>query len=161
MRWSKTMMDMLPKTKRPPPRIIVRAKETPEAGRVVTWSFMMELSCTLTIIPNVMGYLPLNLGDAFAGWCGDNMFGMRTAPNGLQQRFSTNRHFGNCSTEGNGYKTAWRAGLYGINTDNYPVSWRRTDYLNYADYVEEHDDGIHVGIRRQHRNDYNEHDNFY
>ena len=67
MMWSKCMMDLLPKTKRPPPRILVRPKETPEAGSKVTWTAMMELSCTLEIIPNSMGYLPLCLGDAFAG----------------------------------------------------------------------------------------------
>ena len=35
------------------------------------------------MFPNSLGYLPINLGDGLPGWCGDNMFGMRTAPNGM------------------------------------------------------------------------------
>ena len=41
MMWSKSMMDMLPKTKRPPPRILVCGKETPESSSNVTWTAMM------------------------------------------------------------------------------------------------------------------------
>ena len=152
MMWSKCMMDLLPKTKRPPPRILVRPKETPEAGSKVTWTAMMELSCTLEIIPNSMGYLPLCLGDAFAGWCGDNMFGMRTAPNGMRQRGDYN--FKNASTEGNSYKEDYREGNYKTNTDSFPVSWKRTDYFTnadgeaYEDYIMEDDNGdLRRGVR--------------
>ena len=132
-------MRLLPKSKRPPPRILVRAKETPESGSTVTWTMMMELTCTLKIIPNVMGFLPLNLGDAGAGWCGDNMFGMRTAPNGLDN--DARQAFSGASTEGNSYKTQFRDGTYNVSTDNYPVSWKRHDNFTtqHADYADYHD----------------------
>ena len=153
MMWSKRMMDLLPKTKRPPPRILVRPKETPEAGSTVTWTMMMELTCTLEIIPNSMGYLPLNLGDAFPGWCGDNMFGMRTAPNGLIAR--GDRSFKNSSTQGLGYKLDFRSGNYAENTDEFPIAWKRNDYFTstrgdtYEAYLEEDGPHYYAGVRRQ------------
>lgn len=90
--WSKSMMYMLAKWKTPPPRILLRSKYLPEADVTVAWTFMMELEVTLEIRPNVLGYVPLNINSNYSGWCGDNMFGMRSAPNTLKGSTADNNY---------------------------------------------------------------------
>lgn len=153
MMWSKRMMDLLPKTKRPPPRILVRAKETPESSSNVTWTAMMETTVTIEIVPNSMGYLHLNLGDAMAGWCGDNMFGMRTAPNGMNNTYDPANRYSNASTEGGSYENRWRDNhdsFYQVNTDSYPKCWGRNDgIIDTQMYEEDLDDDSFLRGRRR------------
>ena len=159
--WSKRMMDLLPKHKRPPPRILFRAKEIPEASSTVTWTAMMELSCTLEIVPNSIGYLPLNLGDMLPCWCGDNMFGIRTAPNGMHNSVDIGDVFSSASTMGMSFKEKWRPGGdsgYNVNTDEYPATIKRFDYLTIAmeNYEEDLGNGdVAVGIRAVEKEDAN------
>ena len=159
--WSKNMMTLLPKHKRPPPRILVRAKTVPESGAVVTWTCMMEISVTVEIISNCLGYLPLTLSNAFTGWCGDNMFGMRTAPNGMKNE-ATNA-YSDASTEGMSYKNGFRSGNYEVNTSNFPINWGRSDHFkNTYTYEEEDGDGNIIRGRRRKRVRFNpmrEHEN--
>lgn len=149
--WSKDMMTLLPKHKHPPPRILLRAKALPEADSKIKWCFMAEYTCVVAFEPNVMGYLPLNLGDACPGWCGDNMFGMRTAPNGMYNDVTASDHYPTDSSAlGLSYKGSYRYGNYGVNTDEFPECIAREDYLPYSFSV---GDDIHVGIRRRRDDD--------
>lgn len=44
----------------------------PEDGSAITWTFMCEYKATIEYMPNVLGYWPLDMGNIFKGWCGDN-----------------------------------------------------------------------------------------
>ena len=105
------------------------------------------------MFPNSLGYLPINLGGGLPGWCGDNMFGMRTAPNGMYNPYEPENKYSAASASGESYKRRWRdfhTADYQTSTQSYPFTRHRSDHLTpiYVDYEEEiKDENVAVGIR--------------
>ena len=86
----KDMMTGIPFYATPPDRVLFHAIDVPESGQKVTWVFDCEYSMTIEYKPNIMGFLPLDLGNITAGWCGDNAFKFRTGAGPLDYVRYTN-----------------------------------------------------------------------
>lgn len=82
---SKQFMNTLSINKHPPCRVMFKVPQIPEASATTTWEFFCDYSVQFSYKRNVLGWAPLSFSHGpFKGWCGTNMFHMRTCANAMQ-----------------------------------------------------------------------------